>query len=208
MSAILAPQFVPMGDHSGRIARIGLVAALVVLAASIAALLVVPRYSRPVAPADVGTIAPDFSLRDPTGQTVTLADQRGKIVVLMFDSSRTATARHYRALLGKFARQYAPESRLVVLTISEPSDGALLAADTAGEPAAFVSLIDDHGAVALRYGADAAPMVVVIDPRGQVRYRGPFDDNADDAFTTQNFCSDTVRELLGGGPDAAVAERR
>src|SRR5207248_4071673 len=85
-------------------------------------------------------------------------------------------------------------------------------------PAAFIpvercfpTLADDRSAVAARYSAatGAFPMVVIIDPRGLVRYRGPFDDNPDLAFATRSFCADTVRDLLGGAvSDDSVASLR
>jgi hypothetical protein len=88
-----------------------------------------------------------------------------------------------------------------------------LAIAAAGEEAGatgrpFPTLIDDHGAVAARYSAWPKPFLIVIDPRGQVRYRGAFDDNRDSAFVTQNYCADALREVLGAPSEAVASVRR
>jgi len=145
---------------SGRVARLGLAAAFVLLGMSVAVLLLVPRYSRPVALADVGTTAPDFHLRDTAGREVTLGDQRGRPVVLFFQSR--ATAQHYDARIEQLAQHFAGDGRVAFLGVEEPmalgtpDAAAELAADTIA-PASlsteqpFPTLVDDHGSVALRY---------------------------------------------------------
>jgi AhpC/TSA family len=201
---------------SGRVARLGLAAAFVLLGMSVAVLLLVPRYSRPVALADVGTTAPDFHLRDTAGREVTLGDQRGRPVVLFFQSR--ATAQHYDARIEQLAQHFAGDGRVAFLGVEEPmalgtpDAAAELAADTIA-PASlsteqpFPTLVDDHGSVALRYSADTFPMVVVIDARGLVRYRGPIDDNADSAFVTRTFAADVLLDLLEERPTATIAAR-
>ena len=218
-----APESVSHGtraDRAALIARFGLASAFVVLALSVAVLLLAPRYSRAVAAADVGTTAPDFQLRDVAGASFSLGEHRGRTVVLFFSSTRDlATCAAYEARMNKLVRQYATDSRVTFLGIDEPALGAahtapvaLRAAGTADvllpERRPFPTLVDSRGSVALRYSADVFPMVVVIDPRGLVRYRGPFDDNLDRAFATRNFAAEVLRDVLDDTPSAAVAERR
>jgi hypothetical protein len=204
---------------SGRVARLGLSAAFVVLAMSVAVLVLVPRYSRPVALADVGTTAPDFRLHDTTGREVSLADQRGRAVVLLFQSRTSRAA--YDARIEKLSQQFAADGRVTLFDVEEPPaldnrSTAPLAAQLAAtmvppslapEPS-FPTLLDDRGTIALRYSADQFPMAVVIDGRGLVRYRGPIDDNADPAFVTRTFAADILLDLLEERPTATVASRR
>jgi hypothetical protein len=193
---------------------------------SVAVLVLVPRYSRPVALADVGTSAPDFSLRDAAdGRQVSLAEQRGRPVVLFFQS-RDSSGRFgydgYDGRIGKLAERFASDGRVAFLGVQEPAalgkassaaNTAELAAATIPPPfptetRSFPTLLDDRGTVALRYSAETFPMVVVIDRRGLVRYRGPIDDNADPAFVTRNFAADVLLDLLEERPAATVAVRK
>ena len=206
---IAAPHSVSMGSSRGRIvAPFGVAAALAVLVASVATLLLVPRHSRPVAAADVGTTAPGFQLRDTAGRTVSLADHLGRVVVLFFNSAGNRAGGAYDARVDQLARRYASDSRVAFLAVdSIPVDGdrAVTAAFSPLERS-FPTLLDGRSAVAARYSAaGASPFVVIIDPRGLVRYRGLFDDNPDVAFTMHNFCADVVRDLLAGTPSDAIA---
>jgi hypothetical protein len=175
-------------------------------------LVLVPRYSRPVALADVGTTAPDFQLRDTSGRPVALADHRGHAVVLFFNGGRHA----YDVRINKLAEQYAADSRVTFLALDQPSrrdevgDLAQVASASIITPdeRLYPTLIDTRGVIARRYSADALPMVVVIDSRGLVRYRGPIDDNGDPAFVTRSFASEVLLDLLDERPSAPVAVRK
>src|SRR6187455_983532 len=67
-------------------AQLGLLGALFVLVISIATLWLAPRYSKPVATADIGTVAPSFELQGNNGQKFSLSDSRGQVVVLFFSA--------------------------------------------------------------------------------------------------------------------------
>jgi peroxiredoxin len=192
---------------------LGVAAAFVVLGASVAALLLVPRHSRPIAAADLGTVAPDFQLRDLTGRAVSLSDFRGHAVVLYFGSTHDAKTAGYNARVHNLARRYVADDRVkfLALEVTRPGEARVDAtalrddADLSRRP--FPTLLDDRGAVAARYSAGAReiPMIVLIDRRGRVSYRGPFDDHPDFAFATQQFCADALREVLGP-PGAILAK--
>jgi peroxiredoxin len=181
-----------------------LTAAFVVLAASTAALLLVPRHSRPIAVADVGTNAPDFALRDLDGQTLTLSALRGQAIVLYFGSARTAGNSAYDERVNQLARRYSANPRVKFLALDvarigeERPDAWQLRSDLKDLGRPFPTLLDDRGIVAGRYSvaADESPMIVIIDPRGRVSYRGPFDDHSDIAFATRHYAEDALRETL------------
>jgi peroxiredoxin len=170
--------------------------------ASVATIVLVPRYSCPVSVADIGTTAPDFQLHDTRGRTINLTGCRGQAVVLFFCKSFPTPQEDYGPRVAQLAQQYGGDGRVQFLAIAGESD-LVTAADRP-----FPTLIDDHGAVAARYSAWPKPFMIVIDPRGQVRYRGAFDDNRDSAFVTQNYCADALRDVLGAPEQSMASNRR
>ena len=197
-----------------RSAQLGLTAAFTVLTLSVSALLLVPRYSRPIATADVGTVAPDFRLLDTDGRPVTLSALRGQAVVLFFGSLHCPKTADYNDRIDRLAKRYAADSRVKFLALDVPTAGdaadaenervrVRVDANVVGRP--FPTLLDDHAAVAARYSATDTPLFVIVDPRGVVAYRGAFDDSQDLAFATKHFLSDALADVLGA-PSSAVAQ--
>jgi cytochrome oxidase Cu insertion factor (SCO1/SenC/PrrC family) len=201
-----------------RRAQLGLAAAFAVLALSASTLLLVPRYSRPIAAADVGTVAPDFRLNDTDGRPVALSSYRGQAVVLFFGSLHSPQTADYNDRIDELARRYAADSRVKFLAVdvptaddaaTAPEDAALdrlrvrVDANIVGRP--FPTLVDDHASIATRYSARDMPLFVVIDPKGVVAYRGSFDNSQDVAFATKPFLSNALADVLGA-PSSAVAQ--
>ena len=179
-----------------RRAQLGLLAAFVVLSAAASTLLLVPRYSRPVEVADIGTDAPDFQLNDQYGQARTLSRHRGQAVVLFFCSSDSPLSIEYTGRVERLARKYTGDARVQFLGLNILADGAPERFEPELNDPEFPMLIDHNAAVATRYSARALPMVVVIDPNGVVRYRGPFDNHPDVAFATHSYCAEVLGDIL------------
>jgi cytochrome oxidase Cu insertion factor (SCO1/SenC/PrrC family) len=199
-----------------RRAQLGLFAAFLVLAGAMATLVLAPRYSKPVAAADVGTLAPDFQLTDLDGRIFTLSQHRGEAVVLFFGSVNSPRTAEYNPRVERLARMYASDDRVKFVALdmtaregNSTNSGVLerdlLRSDPQVTRRSFPTLLDDHGSTASRYSAKETPTFVVIDARGVVRYRGPFDNSVDLAFATQPFCAQALSEVLGGAPTATVA---
>ena len=163
-------------------APLGLVAAFVVLAASVSTLLFVPRHSKPLAVADVGTVAPEFQLPALDGQTFNLADSRGQVVVLFFSALNDPLLPEYYEHVDRLARIYADDARVKFLAINIPHGQS----DIRVAARSFPMLMDDNSNVASRYSATAAPLMVIIDPHGVVRYRGP---------SETTFAAEAIRAL-------------
>lgn len=192
-----------------RRAQLGLFAALLVFGGGIATLLVKPRLTKPVAVADVGTVAPDFRLEDADGRTVTLAAHRGQAVVLFFGSVECPRTAEYAARIERLARRYANDGRVAFLALdvtprNDSIDRRMLRLDPRVASRGFPTLLDDRSVVAHRYSATETPTFVVLDGHGVVRYRGPFDNSADVAFATHDFCAEALGDVLGA-PVSAVA---
>jgi peroxiredoxin len=150
-------------------APLGLAAAFVVLSASVSTLLLVPRYSKPLAIADVGTVAPEFQLPDLDGQTFNLSDSRGQVVVLFFSALNDPLLPAHYENVDRLAREYADDARVKFLGINIAHGQS----DIRVAARSFPMLMDDNSNVASRYSATASPLMVIIDPHGVVRYRGP-----------------------------------
>jgi cytochrome oxidase Cu insertion factor (SCO1/SenC/PrrC family) len=193
-------------------AQLGLLAAFVVLAAAVATLLIRPRVTKPVAVADVGTLAPDFQLEDVDGRTFTLSRHRGQALVMFFGSVNCPRTADYNARVERLARSYTRDPRVKFVAVDVTARGRqvidrqALRLDPAVAARTFATLVDVNGVVAHRYSALQTPTFVVLDGHGVVRYRGPFDNSQDIAYATQRFCADALGEVLGvNAPTSAFA---
>jgi len=181
-------------------AQLGLASAAVVLTISMATLLLAPRFSKPLGVADVGTVAPDFELPDLHGAPVSLSAFRGQSVVLFFSSLKSTTSLQYEERVERLADFYQTDSRVKFLAINvgdgQRIDPFMLTLDQRLNARNYPTLLDDKASVASRYSATATPMMVIIDPHGVVRYRGPFDNSADLAFASHSYLIEALQDVL------------
>jgi|KBSSwiStaDraftv2_1062776.scaffolds.fasta_scaffold1114666_1 hypothetical protein len=178
-----------------------------------AALLAALSSGPAVAAVAVGSAAPDFTLTDSNGKSETLAQYRGKTVVLEWSNPGCPfVQKHYRS--GNIPRQQAAATRdgVVWLTINSGAAGKQGHLDGAGANA-FVAqykaapsayLIDGDGAVGKLYGARTTPHLYLIDGQGVLRYMGGIDsiasaDEEDLAKATQ-YVPQALAELKSGKP--------
>ncbi len=162
--------------------------------------------------AEVGKPAPAFSLTDAQGKTRTLAEFKGKTVVLEWHNPECPfVKKHYNASTNMQTQQAAAGKEGVVwLSINSGAagkqghmDGAT-ALKTIGEvkasPAAY--LLDASGTTGQSYGAKTTPHMYVIDPQGVLRYAGAIDSissaNASDIPTATQYVSQALAELKAG----------
>lgn len=183
-------------------------------AAAALAAAVVAAWS-PGAAADVraGQPAPAFTLRDVDGRSVSLADFRGRTVVLEWTNPGCPFVRkHYvsRNLPGlheRYARSDAGVAWLAVNSTNPdhpdylaPAALARTLKDWGAAPTAI--LMDPEGEVGRAYGARTTPQMWVIDPQGVVRFAGGIDDrrsaNPDDVKVARNHVSAALDELAAG----------
>lgn len=118
-----------------------------------------------------GRPAPDFSLQSLGGGRVSLADYRGKTIVVAFWASWCGPCRMEMPVLAQFYRQtHTPDSGFEILAISidDSEEPAQDAANTLKIP--FPVLLDADSRVANSYGVENIPMLFVIDKTGKVTY--------------------------------------
>mgnify|MGYP001325876399 CR=1 FL=1 len=165
------------------------------------------------AAASVGQPAPAFSAVDTAGKTVSLADFKGRHVVLEWvNPGCPFVQKHYSGGNMQGTQKEATAKGVVWLTINSTSPDAgdhLKPAEMAAwmqqqKAAATATLMDPEGKVGRAYGARTTPHMYVIDPAGKLVYAGAIDSKPTgrvaDIATATNYVKQTVGELLAGKP--------
>ncbi len=161
----------------------------------------------------VGSPAPDFSLTDAKGQTQSLAQYKGKYVVLeWFNPQCPFVKKHYGSdNMQKLQEEYTSKG-VIWLSIdsSAPGTQGNLTPEQAEKvmsswkthQTAF--LLDPDGKAGRAYGAKNTPQMFVINPEGKVIYEGAIDSKATpnpaDIPTSTNYVKVALDESLGGKP--------
>jgi peroxiredoxin len=126
--------------------------------------------------------APDFILKDLTGEVFKLSAARGKPVLLIFLTTWCPTCRseipHYKDLYGTYGRR---GLEVVGIDIEEPKNRVSQFAAKNQIP--YKTLLDEKGRVAGAYGIVGIPTMVLINKDGRV-------------LTRKYFAIDTVLETL------------
>lgn len=164
------------------------------------------------ADAKVGQPAPAFTLKDADGKSRSLADFKGKTVVLEWTNAECPfVKKHYSGNIQK-QQSEATAHDVVWLTINSSAagkqgnvDGAgakQVIARTGGKQTAY--LLDAPGEVGRAYGAKTTPHLYVIDQRGTLQYAGAIDsvpsaDVADLSKATQ-YVPQALTDLKAGKP--------
>jgi peroxiredoxin len=121
----------------------------------------------------VGKAAPDFTLKDLDGKSVSLSQFRGHVVILDFWASWCAPCRSSMPTLENFAAEY-HDKGLVMIGVS--LDRSASDASSFVETNNYHKLIALWGsasasqAVARKYGVSAIPHTFVIDADGIIRF--------------------------------------
>ena len=167
--------------------------------------------SRADAVAVVGQPAPAFTLADSHGKAHSLADFKGKVVVLeWWNFECPFVGKHYGSgNMQRLQKEWTAKG-VVWLTVSSSApgkqghvDGAkanTLMKEEGGAPTAV--LLDHDGRAGKAYGAKTTPHMFVIDAKGAVVYAGSIDDKPStdqaDIATAKNYVSAALAEVTVG----------
>jgi peroxiredoxin len=165
------------------------------------------------AEAEIGKPAPAFTLPSCESKSVSLADFKGKVVVLEWTNYGCPfVVKHYGS--GNMQKLQADATAKGVIWLSicssapkqqghaTPADA--LKACTEKNSAATAYLIDESGATGRAYGAKRTPEMYVINADGILVYHGAIDDKKSvdpaDIATAKNFVAAAIDETLAGKP--------
>ena len=168
----------------------------------------------------VGRAAPNFSATDSHGKSVSLADYKGKYVVLeWFNPECPFVKKHYGSgNMQKLQKNFTSKG-VAWLTIDsnapdrqgslKPDEANKTMADWKAHSTAF--LIDADGKVGKEYGAKNTPHMFVINPEGKIIYEGAIDSkaspNPDDIPSSTNYVKVALDESMAGKPVKTPSSR-
>ena len=112
--------------------------------------------------------APDLVLTDMAGKKVTLADLKGKVILLNFWATWCPPCREEMPTLETLYQTYKDHKNFVFLSVDSSEPKATVADFLAKNPYHFPVLLDLNGAVSAEYGISAIPTTYLIDPQGKV----------------------------------------
>jgi peroxiredoxin len=124
---------------------------------------------------DIGQMAPDFQLCDLGGNPHSLADLRGRIVVLNFWSAECEWCERVDHELLACLDIWHEEVKVLWIA-SNTNESHELIRQMAAERKLPIVLIDPQQQVADIYGAQTTPHFFVLDSQGSLRYQGAWDD--------------------------------
>ena len=145
--------------------------------AAIAAALIL---SAPALAGDPGSPAPQFSLASRAGQSVSLAQYKGQVVMLNFWASWCGPCRQEMPLLESIYKKY-NKLGFTMLGVNVEPDSQAANEWLKATPVSFPILYDTESKVSKLYDVAGMPTSVIIDRAGKVRlihrsYR-PGDEN-------------------------------
>lgn len=160
-------------------------------------------------PISVGSQAPDFSLKNIDGNTVSLSDYLNeKGVMVIFSCNPCPYVKAYEDRMIALHNEFAPQGYPIVFInpnddVQQPEDSMDRMRERAAEKNyPFPYLKDETQHVYQAYGATRTPEIFLLKNEGShftVAYTGTIDDNYKDASAVEEaFASNAVNALLAG----------
>jgi peroxiredoxin len=178
--------------------------------------LIRPAFAAP----KPGIAAPDFSLPNSNGETVTLSDFEGKTVILEWTNHLCPyVAKHYGTENMQALQRETTDQGIVWLSIISSAPGTQghvkgeeankLTTERKAAPTAV--LLDPKGTVGRLYDARVTPHMYIIDASGKLVYMGGIDDtptaNWDDVKTANNYVRAALDDMAKDRPVAKPITR-
>ena len=159
--------------------------------------------------AKIGSPAPDFKLKDLDGKERSLAEFKGKIVVLEWaNAGCPVCVRHAKAKTGEKTAAAFKDKGVVWINVDSTATAS------ADDVKKFVKehgitapyLMDPAGTTGKAYGAKTTPHMFVIDAKGNLAYSGAIDDDnsGSKGDKAKNYVKDAIEALLKGSTVATA----
>lgn len=147
---------------------------LLILAAGAGWILLTPALfggaTAPISAPQKGFAAPDFSLTDTNGNTVTLSELRGQAVLINLWASWCPPCRAEMPAMQRAYADYANQGFTILAVNLTDQDSRAAALDFAAEHAlTFPILFDETGEVGQLYASSALPTSFFVDSNGIIR---------------------------------------
>jgi cytochrome c biogenesis protein CcmG/thiol:disulfide interchange protein DsbE len=137
------------------------------------------NLSAPLQPVEQRRLAPDFTLKDASGKTATLADYRGKVVLLDFWATWCGGCKKEIPWFTEFHKTYESKGLAVVGVSLDDEGWKVLKPWLDAHPIPYRIVLGDD-ALAKKYGIEGMPDTFLIDQQGRVAaaYRAAVVDQA------------------------------
>jgi hypothetical protein len=172
------------------------------------------------AAAEIGQPAPAFSAQGADGRTISLADYKGKTVVLEWTNHDCPfVKKHYDSGNIPRLQEQAAAKGVVWLQVisSAPGQQGQVDGPTAikvngyreAKPAGTV--LDPQGTVGKLYGAQTTPHIFIVDAQGKLAYKGGIDSiastNPSDIAKADKYVANALAALASGQKVAQASTR-
>jgi peroxiredoxin len=165
-----------------------------------------------------GNAAPTFKEVSTTGKQVSLADFKGKTVILEWTNDGCPfVQKHYKSKNMQETQAAATKDGVVWLTVISSKPGSQghvdaakadkLTTDRGAKPTHV--LLDPDGSMGKAYGAKTTPHMYIITPDGKVAYNGAIDsiqsNKVEDVPKATNYVTAALTNIKAGkAPDPAL----
>jgi peroxiredoxin len=165
-----------------------------------------------VAAPQIGQPAPPFRVVDSNGKQRSLADFKGRTVVLEWTNAECPFVKKHYAGNMQALQKAAAKDGVAWLTINSGAPGKQGHVDGAGANAVIKAkgaaptayLLDPTGAIGRAYEAKTTPHMYIVDPAGKLVYMGGIDDtptaNPADVKTAKNYVTAALADLKAKRP--------
>jgi peroxiredoxin len=164
-----------------------------------------PAAQQPEVPANsLGKSIADFTLKDTSGQPVSLAQFKDKkAIAVIFLGTQCPINNAYLPRLASLHKEFAAKEVAFLAINSNQQDGANEMAQHAKKnEIPFPVLRDDSNVIADRFGAQRNPEAFILDEKRVIRYQGRIDDQFGFDFQrkepTRRDLAEALNEVLAG----------
>lgn len=150
-------------------------------------------------------VAP-LALLDTDGKPVAVGDwNKSKATVLMFIATKCPVSNDYNTRMAKLAQTYSSKGiRFVGINSNKAEHGAEVASHAKQNGFSFAVLKDPQNKIADRFGAKVTPEVYVVNPAGDLVYRGRIDNSQQEEQVNAPSLQNALDAVLSG---KAIAEK-